>query len=162
MRQQPQKSNDPFDILGLDIGGNTGPAKTNNNGGDLLGGLGGFNFGTQPTQQPFMQPQPQPVQNKGGFDSLLDDGLLGGGVTKPPTQTFTPQQPPQQVNLGFDFLGTGSVTTTTPPPVNQTPNFLGQQTNFLGQPTQPVQPVQPVQPQGQNTFKFKAYETPHV
>lgn len=140
--------------MGLDIGGTNPPTQPNkgNTGGDLLGGLGGFNF--TPTQTNYTQPQTQPVQSK-GFDSLLDDGLLGGGGVKQPTPVFTQPQP--QTNLGFDFLGTGMTTTTTPPPVNPTNNFLGQPTQF----TQPqVQPQ--VQQQGQSFFKFKAYETPHV
>ena len=142
---QPVKTSDPFDILGLDLGGSsTQPAKqatTGNTGGiDLMG----FSFNTPPVQT-------QPVQNQqsGGFGSLLDDGLLGGGFTN--TQPKAPQvQPtftqPQNQSLGFDFLGTGSTSTT---PVN----------NPVTQPTQPIATFQqpPQQQQQQNSHKFKAY-----
>jgi hypothetical protein len=148
-QQQPQqqKSSDPFDILGLDIGGSTpvNVPKQQSSGGDLLG----FSFG-QTTSQPqptTFQPTPVVNQNK-GFNSLLDDGFLGGGSVQQPVPVVTQPQV-QQTSFGFDFLGTGPVTTNT---------FNTQPTQIQNQPVF----VQPAQQQAQNTFKFKAYETPHV
>lgn len=135
--QQPvQQTNDPFlDILGLSIDGSSGPATTvahNKGGGDLLGGFS-FEGQSQPVKT-------QPVNQSKGFDSLMDDGLLGGGSSVQPSPFFTQPQGQQPNSLGFDFLGTGST------PVNQ-----------------PAQFNQFQQPQQQNNvFKFKAYETPHV
>lgn len=139
--QQP-KSNDPFDFLGLDIGGTSTPAVVNqpvkvvNNGGDLLGG---FSFDTPAQKTPVNQPIV--AQNK-GFDSLLDAGFLGGGISQPvqpPVQSFVPPPVVQPQSFGFDFLGTGPTVTT---PV---------QPQFVQQP-----------PQQANTFKFKAFETSHI
>lgn len=152
--QQP-KASDPFDILGLDIGGIpavTQPKAVNiNNGGDLLGG---FNFGTQP--QTIQTPQPVVNQNI-GFD-LFDDGSPGNrSVTKPiiPTYIPPPQTQTQTQSFGFDFLGTSNN--------NNVGISLGN-TQPVQQPTQSFnQFVQPVAQQlQQQTFKFKAYETAHV
>lgn len=153
--QQP-KTSDPFDILGLDIGTPTQPKVVNtNNGGDLLGG---FSFGN--TTVPATQPQPIVNQNK-GFDSLLDDGFLGGGSsTVKQTQPAYSQPQTQTQSLGFDFLGTGSTGSNTNININ-----LGGNTQPVQQPTQPTNQFsfqqQPQQQQQQN-FKFKAYETAHV
>ena len=143
-QQQAEKSTDPFDILGLDIGGSSTTAtKPQSGGGDLMG----FSFGQSSQPQPVFQPPPA-NQNK-GFDSLLDDGFLGGGSSQQqqPVPVLS-QPPPQTASLGFDFLGTGS----TSSPVT---TFTAQ-----SQPQQQFQPQQ--QPQQNNSFKFKAYETPHI
>jgi hypothetical protein len=152
---QPQvatSKNDPFDILGLDIGGpSIPPPKTNNFSNDLMGG---FSLDPHPQNTNLFNPTPavtQPVVNQNkGFDSLLDDGFLGGASQqpKPPVQTFVQntQQAPQ--SFGFDFLGTGTTTTTTPV-VSQPTQFFNQQSST-------------VPAQDSNYFKFKAYETPHI
>ena len=159
IHQQQAKTNDPFDILGLDIGGggNSGSIPVSkppvNTGGDLLGG---FSFdGSQPQQV-----QKTQSNQSGGFGSLLDDGFLGGGntVQQPPKQPVNTQ--PQQ-SMGFDFLGTGATSPTQVPQPQtqtqtQTQNYNANLFSFDSNPTQ--QQSQ----QNQNAFKFKAYETPHV
>ena len=149
--QQPpkppqQNSTDPFDILGLDIGGSTPAVTKPQTGGDIFG----FSFGQSSQPQPVFQPTPvvTPVANQNkGFNSLLDDGFLGGGSSVPQPTPVLSQPQVQPSSLGFDFLGTGATTTTT--------------TTFNNQPTQPSLFTQPAQ-QTNNTFKFKAYESPHV
>lgn len=144
------KNSDPFDILGLDIGGTSNPnnnnaPKTNNAGGDLLGGFSFTN--NQPTQPQFGFNNQSSNQMGGG---LFDAGFLGGSTQ--PTQSQPQSQPVQNNNnsLGFDFLGTGSGSSGSIPQttVIQTQNTTQSQFG-LNQPQQ-------------NTFKFKAYETPHV
>lgn len=141
-----QKNNDPFDFLGLEIGGSqpqpqqqthTQPLNQNLNlmGGDLMG----FGFNQQPQQVQ------QPVQNNnvfGGNQGLFDGGLLGMNPTQ--SQPSQPQRNQPQ-NFGFDLLG-GS----------QPQTFTQQQS----QPQSFTQP--PQQAQNSNTFKYKAYQTEHI
>lgn len=145
------KTNDPFDILGLDIGGGSAPVAKPpaNTGGDLLGG---FSFENNQTQQ-------VNKQQSGGIGSLLDDGFLGGGntVQQPKQQPINTQ--PQQ-SMGFDFLGTGS--TNTQPAQVQSPPTQNNNNLFSFEPIQTQSQTQQTQQNQQNVFKFKAYETPHV
>lgn len=139
--QPAKKQSDPFDILGLDIGGgSTTQQPVANNHNDIFGGI---SFG-QPSQ-----PQPgfvAPPQNK--QVNFLDNDFLGTGTSS--TQPYVPPaQPQSQTGFGFDFLG-GSTTTTATNVQSNNPN------NNFG-----IAPVQQ-QPQNNNGFKFKAFETEHL
>ena len=157
--QQPVQQQ-PFDILGLDIGGGSAPASrpAANTGGDLLGG---FSFTGQPNPVVTQTVNKSNSQGGGGFGSLLDDGFLGG--TQPQVSVPPPVQTTQP-SLGFDFLGTGTTTTTVPnnnfiqPTVQNNSNLMG----FDLTNQQQQQSQQQSQQNQQNGFKFKAYETPHV
>lgn len=158
--QPPQqnfaKNSDPFDILGLDIGGSSNPIQPTpppqNTGGDIFG----FSFtNPQPvvnTQPPINFNQNQGFSQNGGMGNLFDGGLLGNTQPK--------QSPPPVVNnsLGFDFLGTGSSSGSIP--VSQPQSQPQPRPQFSFNQPQTNQFVQ--QQQQQNSFKFKAYETPHV
>lgn len=86
--------------------------------------------------------QPQPIINQSkGFDSLLDDGFLGGGSsTVKQTQPTYSQPQIQTQSLGFDFLGTGGSSGSS--------SNIG--ISLGGGNTQPVQ--QPTQPTNQFSF----------
>ena len=144
------KAADPFDILGLDLGGGQQAAKQSVSSVGGSGGvdLMGLSFNTPPGPGP-QQQQPQQPSNK-GFGSLLDDGLLRTGSSGSTNQQYQPTintntfSQPQQ-SLGFDFLGTGSSSTsatTTTAPVS-----LFQQQQTLPATTAMTQ----------NSHKFKAY-----
>ena len=110
-RPPQQVSNDPFNILGLDVGGTKqplAPPPINNGGfgGDLLG----FGISSTPPQ-PVSQP---PANNLLGGGDLMGFGFgsnpsppvntgFNFGQTNPPT--FNPQPQPPQNNLGFNLLG---------------------------------------------------------
>lgn len=129
-------NDDPFGILGLDVGGNhqknvpPPPQGNNDLGGlDLLGEFGG-------SQNPSSLNGPK--QNKNSGD-LLGDDFLGGGQKNV-------QPPPMQAN----FLSTE----------NTGENLLNPAQTSQPQAPQPfIQPEVPQQPQ---TYKFKGFENDHL
>ena len=161
--QKPQEtvqSHDPFDILGLDIGGGSQPPPPQppkNNGGDLLGGFS-FDQPSQPPQHSIstLSNPSNSQQAKGG--DLLDGDFFGSpNLAHHNSQTHS-DAPKHPVNnnqsIGFDFLGGGSTQ-----PAQQTYQQPAQ--SVQQQPTQPQQNFSKP-PQNNDTFKFKAYENPQV
>lgn len=147
---------DDDDIFGS-VGGNqpTQPTQTSHssNDGDLMGGLGGVNFGSSnpPPPQPknddpfnilglsMGEPQqPQPIQQTNNY-GMGEGDLLGFGEA--------PSKPPAQntgVNLmGDDFMGMGNSSSSQPSPA---PSQSMGGFNFGGS-SQPNPPQQPQPPQ---------------
>lgn len=137
----PQKApvvSDPFNMLGLDIGGSTQPQPVTNTGGfggDLLG------FGN-PTPPPQTVTQPPANNLLGGTD------LMGFGFTSQPSN-------PQPVQGGFNFNQGGFNSPpqpqTQPPPVAQ--NNFG--FSLLGNTQPQTQPQTQQQPQVSATTGFQ-------
>ena len=147
-------ANDPFSMMGLDLGGSSQPQPPQSNsgfGGDLLG------FGDSPSQPP-PQPPSQPPANSGmdlmGFGFSSGPSQPPSSQTNPPASTggfsfdhSTPQQAPSQPpaqnnnNLGFDMMGTSSQP-SQPKPAQQTSGFV---------------PITNTNPN-----KILAYESPHL
>jgi len=120
--QPPVNNNDPFNILGLNMGSSPAPQPPTNTGNNL--GFDILGFGTSPTVT-----QPSPPQNNNNF---MGGDLMGFGTSapvtppqpqggfsfnNPPANTFNqipPQQPPQN-NFGFNLLGGTNVQPPQPP-----------------------------------------------
>ena len=152
----PQKapvSSDPFNMLGLDMGGQTQPQPaptTGGFGGDLLG----FGVSTPPPQT---VPQPPANNLLGGTD------LMGFGFTNPPSN-------PQPVQGGFSFNQGGF--NQPPPQAPQAPqnnfgfNLLGNtqpQTQPQSQPSAQVAANTGFQPiVNNNPNKILAYDNPQM
>ncbi len=129
VQKAPVNNNDPFNILGLEIGGgNTQPIQQPINNGGFGGDLLGFGMSTQPTQQP------QPVVNKPTVNNNFLGGgdLMGFGFSTPPNNP-----PPQNLGGGFSF---NPPQNQPQPPTNNLGGF-----NLLGS-TQPVQQQAPQPP----------------
>jgi len=151
--QSVVNNNDPFNMLGIDMGGSSVAQPTSVNEGNNLG-FDILGFGTSSTTS-----SPQ-LQN----NNFLGGDLMGfatnpvtspqsqGGLSfnNPPANTFNqiPLQQPPQNNFGFNLLGVNSV-----------------------QPTQSVQPTLPVQTQvaigfqpivNTNPNKILAYDNQHI
>ncbi len=141
---QKQQDDDPFGLMGLNVGGNPQPTNTfvqpSNSGFDM--GLLGFGNPNPPQTQPVVN-----NQNTGGFNLLGNDFLgMGGSQPTQPAQQ-TPNNFNQAPNTGFGF--------------NQQPNQ--QQNQGFNWGVQPqVQPNPQVNQTQQNPNKFLAYENPQV
>ena len=137
---QPPVNNDPFNILGLNMGSSPAPPSPVNTGNNL--GFDMLGFGTSPPVT-----QPPPPQN----NNFMGEDLMGFGTStpvtspqpqggfsfnNPPANTFNqipPQQQPQN-NYGFNFSGGNNVQPTLPaqtqvatgfqPIVNTNPNKI--------------------------------------
>lgn len=120
-------NNDPFNILGLEMGGGSAPAQTpppNNGGfgGDLLGfGLSGPS-------------NPQPAVTQPANNLLGGADLMGFGFAPNPSAPVavnqggfnfgqpTPPPQPQANNFGFNLLGGSQPTQQVPQPVSIPPH----------------------------------------
>ena len=153
IKQTQPKNDDPFDILGLDIGGSSQapPPPKNNGAGDLLGGFS-FDGPSQPTHNSLSN-MSNPSSKPAGGD-LLDGDFFGNtSLTHNNSQTHSEApkhvNPPPPSSGGFDIFG-GS---QSPAVQNPQPGF-----NFNQPSPQQSQP----QPQNNDSFKFKAYENQHL